>query len=68
MIEPGCGGKCEGMLETAKIPIDRVRQQLIRQWLEAGVMEDGTVQETLAGTPQGGVMTPRTQKVTWVRP
>jgi hypothetical protein len=25
--------------------------------LEAGVMEDGTVRETLAGTPQGGVMT-----------
>jgi hypothetical protein len=29
---------------------------LIRQWLEAGVMEDGTVRETLAGTPQGGVI------------
>jgi len=26
---------------------------LIRQWLEAGGMEDGTVRETLAGTPQG---------------
>ena len=26
MIEPGCGGKCEGMPETAKIPIDKVRQ------------------------------------------
>ena len=36
----------------------------IRQGLEAGVMEDGTVRETLAGTPQGGVMTPRTQKIT----
>jgi retron-type reverse transcriptase len=30
----------------------------IRQWLEAGVMEDGTVRETLAGTPQGGVISP----------
>jgi group II intron reverse transcriptase/maturase len=43
---------------------DRRVLKLIRQWLEAGVMEDGTVRETLAGTPQGGVMTPRTQKVT----
>ena len=32
--------------------------KLIRQWLEAGVMEDGTVRETLAGTPQGGVISP----------
>ena len=43
---------------------DRRVLKLIRQWLKAGVMEDGTVRETLAGTPQGGVMTPRTQKVT----
>jgi retron-type reverse transcriptase len=32
--------------------------KLIRQWLKAGVMEDGTVRETLAGTPQGGVISP----------
>jgi RNA-directed DNA polymerase len=37
--------------------------KLIRQGLEAGVMEDGTVRETLARTPQGGVVTPLTQKV-----
>ena len=37
---------------------DRRVLKLIRQWLEAGVMEDGTVQETLAGTPQGGVISP----------
>ena len=43
---------------------DRRVLKLIRQWLEAGVMEDGTVRETLAGTPQGGVMTALTQKVT----
>ncbi len=36
---------------------DRRVLELIRQWLRAGVMEDGTVRETLAGTPQGGVMT-----------
>jgi len=38
--------------------IDRRVLKLIRRWLEAGVMEDGTVRETLAGAPQGGVISP----------
>jgi RNA-directed DNA polymerase len=37
---------------------DRRVLRLIRQWLAAGVFEDGTVRETLAGTPQGGVISP----------
>ena len=37
---------------------DRRVLKLIRKWLKAGVMEDGTVRETLAGTPQGGVISP----------
>jgi group II intron reverse transcriptase/maturase len=37
---------------------DRRVLKLIRKWLWAGVMEDGTVRETLAGTPQGGVISP----------
>jgi len=37
---------------------DRRVLKLIRKWLEAGVMVDGTVRETLAGTPQGGVVSP----------
>jgi group II intron reverse transcriptase/maturase len=37
---------------------DRRLMKLIRQWLEAGVMEDGTLRESLAGTPQGGVISP----------
>jgi len=32
--------------------------RLVRQWLKAGVMEDGTVHRTVAGTPQGGVISP----------
>ena len=37
---------------------DRRVLKLIRQWLQAGVMEDGHVTAPVAGTPQGGVMTP----------
>jgi group II intron reverse transcriptase/maturase len=37
---------------------DRRVLKLIRQWLRAGVMEEGRVRETLAGTPQGGVISP----------
>jgi group II intron reverse transcriptase/maturase len=37
---------------------DRRVLKLLRQWLEAGVMEDGAVSRTVAGTPQGGVISP----------
>jgi RNA-directed DNA polymerase len=49
----------ETLMELVKERIsDRRVWKLIRQWLGAGVMEDGTVRETLAGTPQGGVISP----------
>ncbi|MCL4476291.1 MAG: group II intron reverse transcriptase/maturase [Nitrospirae bacterium] len=37
---------------------DRRVLKLLRKWLEAGVMEEGAVYKTLAGTPQGGVISP----------
>jgi RNA-directed DNA polymerase len=37
---------------------DRRVLKLIRQWLVAGVLVDGVVQQTVAGTPQGGVISP----------
>jgi RNA-directed DNA polymerase len=37
---------------------DRRILKLLRQWLEAGVMEEGVVHKTMAGTPQGGVISP----------
>jgi len=37
---------------------DRRVLKLLRGWLQAGVMEDGTYSETVSGTPQGGVISP----------
>lgn len=37
---------------------DRRVLKLLRQWLAAGVMEEGTWTRTIAGTPQGGVISP----------
>ncbi len=40
---------------------DRRVLRLIRKWLAAGVIEDGSWSETPEGTPQGGSATPPTQ-------
>jgi len=40
---------------------DGVLLRLIGKWLNAGVMEDGSVTHPEAGTPQGGVISPPTQ-------
>ena len=55
--------------------VDRSVLKLIRMWLETPVVEPGgdgggpeKWSRSKQGTPQGGVMTPRTQKITWVRP
>ena len=37
---------------------DRRVIKLIRKWLQAGVMDDGGFQRSMAGTPQGGVISP----------
>jgi RNA-directed DNA polymerase len=37
---------------------DRRVLKLLRQWLQAGVMEDGRETTMLSGTPQGGVISP----------
>jgi retron-type reverse transcriptase len=43
---------------------DRRILRLIQKWLKAGVMEEGEWKDTEMGTPQGAVITPRTQTIT----
>ena len=43
---------------------DGVIRQAIGKWLNAGIMEEGKLTYPEAGTPQGGVLTPLTQKRT----
>ena len=45
---------------------DGVIRRMIDKWLKAGVLEEGRLQRVTEGTPQGGVMAPRTQKITSV--
>src|SRR5216683_2805401 len=52
------------MGQIAKRVEDKRLLKLIRAFLNAGVMENGLVSPSVEGTPQGGPLTPLTQKVT----
>ena len=42
---------------------DGVVRRMIDKWLKAGVLEEGTVHRPVAGTPQGGVISPQLSNV-----
>ena len=56
------------MGRIARVIRDKRMLHLIGEYLRRGAMVDGLVEASVEGTPQGGPLTPRTQKITWVRP
>ena len=46
---------------------DKPLMNLISKWLKAGILEtDGQVLHPVTGTPQGGIITPLTQRITFI--
>lgn len=57
----GCFDNFSHAWLLANIPMDK---KMLRRWLQAGYIDEGTLFATRAGSPQGGPLTPWTQKIT----
>lgn len=51
----GCFDNFSHLWLQEQIPMDKV---ILRKWLEAGYIDEGTLFESRAGTPQGGIASP----------
>jgi RNA-directed DNA polymerase len=52
-------------MDRVRRPIqDRKVLRLVLAFLKADIMIEGSLRHPMTGTPQGGIMTPLTQKVT----
>lgn len=51
----GCFDNISHQWLLEHIPMDK---RILRQWLKAGYLESGTLHDTEAGTPQGGIISP----------
>jgi RNA-directed DNA polymerase len=56
----GCFDNIDHTWLVAHTPMDK---GILKKWLKAGFMEDGRLHETLAGTPQGGIISPNLANV-----
>ena len=53
-----CFDKINHKYLLSKLECPNTIKQKVKQWLKAGVMDNGVFEETKAGTPQGGVISP----------
>lgn len=56
----GCYDNISHLWLLQHIPMDK---KILRRWLQAGYIDEGTLFDSATGTPQGGIITPRTLKV-----
>jgi len=59
----GCFDNISHKWLLANIPTDH---KILMEWLKAGVIYNGKFTETEIGTPQGGIITPLTQRITFI--
>src|SRR5215470_10040533 len=57
-----CFDRIDQAALLAKLNTNPRLQRVVKRWLKAGVMDGEELAPTTAGTPQGGVITPLTQR------